>query len=68
VIEPIGFAAALVALAIVAFAVSVRLGILLGRGLDRRIEAQRNEEAVATSMAADPPAVEPEEREDALRD
>ncbi len=67
-IESVGFAAALVALAVVAIAVSARLGILLGRGLDRRIEAQRNEEAVATSVAADPPAVAPEEREDVLRD
>lgn len=42
--ELLVLAAGFVVLAVVAFVASIRLGILLGRRLDRSIEARRREE------------------------
>ena len=57
----------LVGLAIIAFVGSIRLGILLGRGLDGVIEARRNAEAAdaetaETTGAEIGEATEPDER------
>jgi hypothetical protein len=54
----------LLAIAIVAFAGSVRLGILLGRRIDRGLEASHESDTAEELDAAG----QPEHREDELRD
>ncbi len=57
-------AALLLAIALVAFVGSVRLGILLGRRIDRGLEARHESDTVDEPDAAG----QPEHREDELRD
>ena len=59
-IESVGIAVGFVAVAAVAFAGSVRLGILVGRRLDRALEARASvgggDEAGASAFASSGPA------------